>query len=137
MTSTSEPNIEAQQDACNSRDSVQFLPVVLHQDGRGTLAAFDYGGVPFTPVRAFVISDVPAGAVRGGHALLCEEEFIWAAAGSCEVTTFSHGTKSSSILNDRRWGMYLPSGIVLELSNFVPGTLVLVLASKPFSKREG
>lgn len=34
---------------------------------RGTLLAIDFEGLPFTPMRVFVVNAVPPGTVRGGH----------------------------------------------------------------------
>jgi hypothetical protein len=131
MASTSMEPTDAHGNADSQPDAVKWIQVVLHQDARGTLAAFERGLIPFTPVRAFVISDVPPEAVRAGRAL-ASEEFIWAAVGSCQVTTTSNGIRHSVTLRDRGQGIYLPAGIVVELADFEPGTVLLVLASKPY-----
>ena len=132
MAPASKPPTDSRTDEGSPPDAARYLPVLLHQDARGTLAAFERASLPFTPVRAFVILDVPADAVRSGRILACEE-FIWAAAGSCEVTTLSNGIRHSVMLRDRRRGIYLPAGMAVELGSFAPGTVLLVLASKPYS----
>jgi len=48
-------------------DGVDWIPVPLHADVRGLLAAFDSKTLPLEPVRTFVITNVPHGATRGGH----------------------------------------------------------------------
>src|SRR4051812_23352295 len=114
---------------------VRFIRADLHEDVRGRLAVFDRDTLPFAPVRVFSISDVPAGTVRSGRKLSCEE-FVWAVAGSCRLKTLINGFENLFTLDDRNQGISLPVDTFVELTNFAPGTLLLVLASASYSETE-
>ena len=106
-----------------------------HHDVRGRLDAFDRDTLPFTPVRTFVISEVPPDALRAGHAVSCDE-FLWAPAGACRLT-LSDTTRSATVLLDsRQHGVFVPAGIMMDLTDFAPHTLLIVMASKSFSETE-
>lgn len=118
-------------------DGVRLLKVPLHADERGALVAFDRSNLPFEPARTFVITNVPDGARRGGHVLSCDE-FVWAQTGRCRLIIFDGTRKVSLLLDNAQQGVFIPMGFVLELTDFVPGTTIMVFASRPYirSSRE-
>jgi hypothetical protein len=111
----------------------RLLPVNLRSDSRGTLAAFDRDTLPFEPVRTFVIADVPHGETRGGHVVSCDE-FLWAQTGQCRLSIFDGARRISMLLDNPRQGALIPAGVGLELSDFTPGTLLVVMASAPYAE---
>jgi WxcM-like protein len=106
-----------------------------NRDSRGRLDAFDRDTLPFTPARTFVISEVPPGATRAGHPLRCDE-FLWVPVGSCRLTISDANRTSSVLLDSPDHGVFVPEGLMMELDNFAPRTLLVVLASKPYSEAE-
>lgn len=106
-------------------DGVHWIPVSSNADARGTLSAFDRHSLPFEPVRTFVITNVPRGATRGGHVLDCDE-LLWVLNGQCRLAISE---------NDSAKGILIPKGLLLELSDFAPGTVLIVMAPRPFNHR--
>ena len=66
---------------------LKFVDIQEQSDARGKIriVEVDGGGLPFVPVRSFIISDVPTGKTRAGHAVSCDELII-VAQGSCLIT---------------------------------------------------
>jgi dTDP-4-amino-4,6-dideoxygalactose transaminase len=96
------------------------------------LAAFDRDTLPFEPVRTFVITNVPHGATRGGHATSCDE-FLWIQAGECRLSISDGARQTSLLLDNPRHGLIVPMGLLLELTDFTPGTMLVVMASQPYA----
>jgi UDP-N-acetyl-3-dehydro-alpha-D-glucosamine 3-aminotranferase len=113
-------------------ESVRLLKVPVHTDARGTLVAFDRNNLPFEPLRTFVITNVPESATRGGHRLSCDE-FIWAQTGRCRLIICDGKRKVSMLLDDAQQGVLVPKGFALELTEFAPGTILMCLASRPYT----
>jgi dTDP-3-amino-3,4,6-trideoxy-alpha-D-glucose transaminase len=113
-------------------DGVRWIPVSLHSDPRGILAAFDRDTLPFEPVRTFVITNVPHGATRGGHVVPCDE-FLWIQAGECRLSISDGARRTSLLLDNPQHGVIVAAGLVLELTDFAPGTILTVMASQPYA----
>jgi WxcM-like protein len=114
-------------------EGVTLVGIERRRDDRGQIAIFDWGSMPFTPVRSFSIFDVPPGASRGGHALSCDE-FLWIATGSCRIA-FENGTQKSSFrLENNEQGVLVSAGVWLELNEFAPGTVVFGFAPVPYAE---
>jgi hypothetical protein len=63
-----------------------FVKLHEHSDQRGRMRIVEVeSGLPFVPVRSFIISDVPSDQSRAGHAVSCDELLI-VAQGSCLIT---------------------------------------------------
>lgn len=116
-------------------DGVRWIPVALHADTRGTLAAFDRDTLPFEPVRTFAITNVPRGAVRGGHVISCDE-FFWVQAGACRLSISDRGNHTSLLLDNPQHGVVVPAGCLLELRDFTPATILIVMASRPYAEAD-
>ena len=105
------------------------------RDERGSLSFVEGGsGVPFEIRRVFYIYDVPRGASRAGHALRTCEQLIVAVSGAFDVTCDDGKTRSVQRLEAACRGFYVPPLTWLELANFTPGAVCLVLASEPYSE---
>lgn len=85
--------------------------------------------IPFEIKRVYYLYDVPGGEDRGGHAHKNLEQFIIAASGSFEVVVDNGCERSQFFLNRSYYGLYIPSMIWRELTNFSSGSVCLVLAS--------
>lgn len=113
---------------------VTLKSVTLWTDQRGSLAALEKDSpVPFAPVRTFVIRDVPPDQTRAGHALSCHE-FLWILSGSCDATIDDGSIRSTIRMQANQCAMAVMPGVWIELSKFDHGTLLMVLASEPYSE---
>ena len=70
-----------------AKQGLEFIDLHEHADERGRMRIIevDGGGMPFVPVRSFIVSDVPSDKSRAGHAVSCDELLI-VAQGSCLIT---------------------------------------------------
>lgn len=104
-------------------------------DPRGSLSVVEGGlHVPFDIKRVFYLQQVPEGATRAGHALKTCEQFIVATAGAFDATVDDGRSRMRMRLESGNCGLYLPPLIWLELENFLPGSVCLVLASERYSE---
>ena len=102
------------------------------RDNRGRLRIFEEGNtLRFTPVRCFVISDVPVGETRGGHAVSCDE-FVVVLTGSCVAVVSNDGRLDEYALDDQGGGLHVPKETWFRLEEFEPGAMVAVFASEKF-----
>lgn len=104
---------------------------------RGNLSVIDQNThIPFEIKRIFYLYSMPPEAKRGVHALKVTGEVVIALHGSFETTIDDATDKTSYVLSRPNIGLYIPPGIWRELQNFSPNTVVLALASEPFSKED-
>jgi dTDP-4-dehydrorhamnose 3,5-epimerase-like enzyme len=109
------------------------LPIV--EDSQGNLAVAEgESHVPFPIARAFYVYDVPAGAVRGGHAHVSLEQVVFCVAGRFDVVVRDGTRRRTFAIEDPRVGLYLPPMVWHDLGGFSPGTVYLVLTSAPFDR---
>ena len=95
-----------------------------HSDVRGHLTVIEKLSFPIR--RVYYIHGVPSGALRGGHAHKKVERLIVAISGSFKANI--GGNEVS--LRDPRRGLYVPPLTWLELTDFSPGAICLILASE-------
>jgi hypothetical protein len=111
------------------------LPVV--PDERGKLSFIEGGRhVPFDIARVYYLYDVPAAAVRGGHAHKDLKQLIIALSGSFDVSLDTGRFRRVVQLNRPNIGLLISSMIWRELDNFSSGGICLVLASMPFEEAD-
>ncbi len=113
-----------------------LMPLVTAADDRGDIAVTEFAGLPFHPERAFLVSGVPSGRIRGAHAHYRCEQFLVAASGSlhCSVTD---GTALTDYTLDKPGvGLYLPVLHWAEQHHFSPDAVLLVLASHPYDRSD-
>jgi dTDP-4-dehydrorhamnose 3,5-epimerase-like enzyme len=109
-----------------------------HLEERGTLAVVESTrDVPFTIERVYWISQVPAGARRGGHAHREVVEVLVAAEGSFSVVC-DDGEETLEFALSATSGraLLVPPLVWRELAQFSPGAVCLVLASQPYAQDE-
>ena len=112
--------------------STVSAPLTLRvvSDERGVLVVAETGNpIPFTPVRFFTISKVPARVGRGGHAHKECHQFLVCVAGSCDVTVDDGHHSVRHTLSDPGAGLHLPPMTWCDLQNFSADAVLLVLAS--------
>lgn len=106
-----------------------LFDVVKIADPRGNLSVLQHPStLPFDPVRAYWLHDVPSGMARIGHAYYTSREVIIALAGSFDVVTQSaDGQTSRFSLSRPNQGLFLPAMTWRELTNFTTNSVALVI----------
>jgi WxcM-like, C-terminal len=111
-----------------------FVKLQEHSDQRGRMRIVEVdSGLPFVPVRSFIISDVPSGQSRAGHAVSCDELLI-VAKGSCLITARTGAGLEEHRLTPETGGVHLRPGTWLMLSEFEPGTILVTYASERYEE---
>lgn len=120
-----------------SVDEAVLVDLPEFRDPRGGLVAIDFAeALPFTPLRAFALYDVPHGATRADHANLSSDEALVCLSGSCTVVVRDGQRDRREVLDDARRGLVVPAGLWIVCRDFAEGTVLLVLASAPFDPSE-
>lgn len=102
-------------------------------DSRGSLTVLDgWQSIPFAVKRVFWIYDVPDGAQRGGHAHDKCQQVLVALAGSVRVLAGGRWF----VLDNQAQGLYIPAGVRIDMDEFTPGTVLLVLCSELYSEED-
>jgi len=116
-----------------------LMPVAmpLFEDDRGKLSFGEVGDqLPFTPQRYFIVHDVDAGVVRGGHAHRRCSQFLIAVSGQVTVTTDDGALKQEHVLDRPNVGLHIPPGVWGEQKYMGRDARLLVLASEPYDRSE-
>ncbi len=93
----------------------------------------EFSTLPFQPRRTFVVTDVPPGTTRGGHAHARGQQLLVCVAGAVRVELRS-GTAPETVTLDRAdRGLLLEAGVWAAQTYEEAGTVLLVLASEPFA----
>lgn len=111
-------------------DKCKLVDLQKVESSNGSLSPL-YGGihVPFAIKRVYYLYDVPGGAERGGHAHRNLQQLIVAVSGAFAVTLDDGQNRRIVSLNRSYYGLYLPSMIWREITDFCSGAICLVFAS--------
>ena len=109
----------------NSRDERGFLEFAEHPDQ-----------LPFEPKRVFVISQVPAMAVRGQHAHSSTTQLLICVSGTMTARFISESNEIAYDLNPSSGWLLVPPMNFGELSNFSSDCVLVVLASEHYDPDE-
>src|SRR5487761_807155 len=110
-----------------------IIELPFRRDERGSLVfAESRSQIPFEIQRVFVIFDVPPGSIRARHANRRLEEVLVPVAGSVTVDLRSPQRIRTFHLSDQSLGLYIHPLTWLEIRDFDPGSVLLVLASLPY-----
>ena len=110
---------------------VRLIELRQVAEPRGRLVEIDYGSLPFTVRRSFVVDRVPAGVVRGGHAHRECEQILICLQGKVRVNLRLADNRAEVLLNDNSQGLYVGAGVWFE-QRYDTDARLLVLASLPF-----
>ena len=104
------------------------LPKIM--DSRGNLTFIEVNRhIPFEIKRLWYIYDIPTGQDRGAHAHQTLQQLIVCLSGSFNVN-LDDGCQKKIIQLNRPWqGLYIPNMIWASETNFVHGSICMVLAS--------
>jgi hypothetical protein len=96
-------------------------------DERGKLTLLHLDDVPFTAARAYVLSDIPIGAARGGHSSRAQHRFLVGVSGQADVV-LDDGQGALSVTLSGGDALHIPPGVWFELVARVAPVTILVLA---------
>ena len=99
-------------------------------DMRGSLSVGEFAReIPFTPLRYFLVFDVPNREVRGEHAHRECHQFLVCVRGSCSVVVDDGDKRIEVLLDAPEKGLYLPPMIWGIQYKYSSDALLLVFAS--------
>jgi len=112
---------------------VQLKPV---GDSRGYLLPIEIGRdvVPFEVRRIYYMYGIPDGKGRGCHAHMDLRQILICVHGSCKVTCDYGGNRTieTYVLDRPEKGLVIEGLVWREMSDFSPGTVLLVLADEHY-----
>jgi dTDP-4-dehydrorhamnose 3,5-epimerase-like enzyme len=108
------------------------LAANVQADSRGRLVAVDFNDVPFAVRRAFVITNVPAGTLRGGHSHRRGRQALFCLNGCVEVELRRGEATATVALRPDGIGLEVEAGLWSSQLYVEPGSELLVLASEPY-----
>ena len=111
-------------------EDVRIIQLPKFTNPKGNLSFVEQlNHIPFEIKRTYWIYDVPGSETRSGHAFKQNEEFIIALSGSFEIIV-KDGKKSRAFtLNRSYFGLYVPSGLWREITNFSTNSFALEFGS--------
>lgn len=111
------------------------LPVVT--EDRGSITFVEVGQtLPFTPLRSFMVYDVPAGQIRGDHAHRECHQLLICVCGRLTARTDDGAGVQERTLDSPARGLYMPPLTWGGQYDFSPGAVLLVLASHKYDAAE-
>lgn len=113
-------------------DIIQFN---LHQDDRGKLVAVEDGKeIPFQIRRVYYIYDTSGDVRRGFHSHKELEQVLICLNGSCKILIDNGEDAVTVELDAPDKGLYISHNIWREMYDFSEGSVLLVLASRPYDE---
>lgn len=107
--------------------------MVAHSDARGVLVAPQSPALPFEVSNYFYIANVPPAEARACHSS-CSDEALIVVHGSVMVDLDNGVEQASVLLKPAQDVLCVHAGVYLRLHRFAPDTIMVVLASRPYSR---
>jgi UDP-2-acetamido-3-amino-2,3-dideoxy-glucuronate N-acetyltransferase len=122
----------------DAQAGVRVIPFAVNTDRRGSLVSGECPDtLPFTPARFFIVSNVPAGEIRGGHAHRTCHQLLVCVQGHIEVVvTHSDGSTSLFALTSEQQGLHIPPLNWAHQIYTTTDAQLLVLASEAYEPNE-
>lgn len=117
---------------CLFPDRAWVVDLAIRSDPRGKLLPLDFSGLPFAPARAFVVHEIPAGCVRGGHAHRRGCQILIRLSGRIGVQLRFGGETRELVLNSTDRALMIGPGVWAQQTYLDAGSTLLVLASDPY-----
>ena len=115
----------------------RWIDVPGASDVRGSVNLLQLGkGLDFEPRRFFYLNHVAPGQSRGRHGHRETKLLLIAVSGSCRAHLDDGTVKEAVALSDPARALYVAPWVWYELTDFVPGTVIVVLASTAFDAAE-
>lgn len=110
----------------------RLIPCASHADSRGVLLPFYFDQMPFQPCRSFAMANVPAGAVRGGHAHRSGMQMLVCLQGRIEILMRHQDEAATFVLQPASFSLAFGPGVWCQQTYLVEGSVLLVFASEPY-----
>ena len=115
----------------------RWIAVPGATDARGRVNFIEAGkGLPFVPQRLFWLHHVAPGQWRGRHGHRESELLLVAVNGACRAHLDDGTVRQMVALDDPARALYIGTWVWHELTDFAPGTTVLVIASTLYDEAE-
>jgi hypothetical protein len=98
--------------------------------------AEDERHIPFQVRRVFALYQVPAGQTRGEHAHRTCHQFVVMLAGGSTISIDEGAETCEERLDSPTQGLYVPPLVWIELRDFTPDAICLVLTSEHFDEAD-
>lgn len=104
-------------------------------DERGSLIAIEaQRDIPFDIARVYYLFGTTPDAARGFHAHRQLHQFAVCVAGSCDMILDDGQVRTTVKLEEPTTGLIIGPSIWREMHNFAPGTVLMVLADRPYDE---
>jgi len=114
-----------------------FIELGLAEDHRGRLEFAEYPSrLPFLPQRLFVISEVPAGAIRGEHAHSSTSQILICTSGSLIAHFYDGSSNRQFELSPSSGWLLVPPMNFGKLTHFSKNCVLVVMASEAYRADE-
>ena len=108
-----------------------------HGDDRGQLVAIEaMKDLPFEVKRVYYIYDTLPGVRRGFHAHKNLQQILLCVNGSCKIHLDDGNDTAEVSLDKPNEGLYISNNMWREMYDFIPGTVLLVLASEYYDEAD-
>lgn len=108
-----------------------------HGDDRGQLVAIEaMKDLPFEVKRVYYIYDTLPGVRRGFHAHKNLQQILLCVNGSCKIHLDDGHDTAEVSLDKPNEGLYISNNMWREMYDFIPGTVLLVLASEYYDEAD-
>jgi len=115
----------------------RWIAVPGAADARGRINFLELGkGLEFQPKRLFWLHHLAPGQWRGRHAHRESQLLLVALQGGCRVHLDDGVVKETAMLGDPARALYIAPWVWHELTDFAPGSVVLVVASSLYDEAE-
>lgn len=115
--------------------SLERVPLI--EDLRGNLIAREVGkGLPFVPMRTFMIFDVPSKEVRGEHAHRECAQLLTCLRGAVFAVCDDGRARQEFLLDDPTVGLHIPKMVWGTQYRYSQDALLLVFASHAYDSRD-
>lgn len=111
----------------------KILRLQTIRDPRGNLTVAEK--LPFQIRRAYWLHGIDVNATRGGHAHRALHRLMIAVTGGFKVEYRTRGWQDVR-LDTPEWALVIPPMVWIELSEFTPGAVCLVLASEEHDEKD-
>lgn len=109
-----------------------LISCTRHADPRGILLPFDFDQMPLVPRRAFVITDAPAGAIRGGHAHRSGMQWLVCLQGRIEIVMRCQAEQVTLLLEPSKFGLLFGPGVWCQQTYLDAGSILLAFSSEAY-----
>jgi dTDP-4-dehydrorhamnose 3,5-epimerase-like enzyme len=110
----------------------RIIDLPTNTDSRGSITICESGAqVDFVVERARWVYGAPSDVTRGGHGHHRTTQLFVAVSGALTITVDDGEQRERHRLESPRHGLYIPSLVWIETSEFSAETVLLMLASRP------